>query len=624
MLRESEKRYRATFDHAAVGIAHIGLDGRWMRFNDAVCAITGYSREELNAKTFLEITHPADLETDLSLVRRLTDGEIPRFSLEKRYLRPDGSVVWVNLTASLLRDTAGSPLHYISVIEDITARKVAEAALQESEERYRSLVLATSAFVWTSDAAGDFAWPQLAWQAYTGQTWEECKGGNWIAAVHPEDRERVAEIWRAAVQAKSVYEVDWRAWHAATKEWRHCHTRAVPVLRPDGEVREWIGAVNDVHDRKLLEQRLQQEDKRESLGVLAGGVAHDFNNLLVGIMGNASLSFAEASPKQRPMLKEILEAAERAADLTRQMLAYAGKGQFVFESLDLSREVQEALKLARSSLGPAARVELDLARDLPPIRADRGQIQQIIMNLLINAGEALGSHGGQIRVFTSVECAPSERVVLTVQDDGAGMTPEVKGRIFDPFFTTKFTGRGLGLAAVMGIVRAHNGFIEVDSMPGRGTTFRVSLPATQFVEPADRQQLQPDALPSVAMTVLLIDDEDVVRNIARHTLTLAGARCLVASSGREGIQMFREWSREIDVVVLDAIMPDLGGLEVLREIRGIRPGVPVIVSSGHPGSEIQRYFNHEAPSAILSKPYKPADLAEAVLTYGLRSKSQEA
>ena len=728
-LRESEDLYRATFNSAAVGIAHVDLAGRWLRFNDAVCSITGYSRDELASLTFADITHPDDIETDWSLARRLAAGELPHYNLEKRYIQKSGAIVWVNLTVSLLRDGSGRLRHYISFIEDITRRKQAEAdvrerderlhgtiesisdafmqldsewkfsyvnaawerisgfsreqaigktqwelmpallgtnleeelrramsqrvpaecetffepwkrwfstraypdksggitcfcrditlqkntgrALEQSEARYRSLVQATAAFVWTSDARGEFTQPQPQWEAYTGQSWDQYRGsgGGWTAAVHPEDRARVAEAWRRAVETTSHFEVEWRAWHAPSGDWRHCVTRGAPVCGDDGGVREWVGAVNDVHDRKLLEAKLQRQDKLDSLGILAGGVAHDFNNLLVGILANAAMAMEDAGPRARQLLEEVVRSSERAADLTRQMLAYAGRGELMFEPLDLSHEAREVALLLRSTLGPAARLELNLAEGLRPVRADRGQLQQILMNLLINASEALDEAGGRIRVETSLQ---DDAVVLTVQDDGKGMTSEVKERIFDPFFTTKFTGRGLGLAAVMGIVRAHNGTIEVDSMPGGGATFRIVLPASdEKIEPktSPRRVL---AARSGAMTVLVVDDETVVLRVVKSTLSREGMRVLEASSGQEGMRLFEQQANQIDLVILDATMPDVGGREVLQAMRRRRPGIPIIVSSGHPLAQVERYFGEDAPTAILPKPYRPEAWREVV------------
>jgi PAS domain S-box-containing protein len=527
---------------------------------------------------------------------------------EMEVVYDDGRRLSLYGSAAPLFDVMGRVRGSVAAFLDVTALRSAEEQLRQSEERYRSLVSATSAFVWTSDAEGTFSWPQPAWEAYTGQTWDEYQGDGWIEAVHPDDRERVKAAWSAAVKSRSLYQVEWRAWNAAMGQWRHCSTRGVPVLGTDGEVREWIGAVTDAHERKLLEAQLQHEARMKSLGVLAGGVAHDFNNLLVGILGNASLAMDAAGPKAAPLLEQVIKAGEQAAHLTRQMLAYAGKGQFVLEAVDVSREVRKVVSLLHSALPPFARLDLQLAEALPAVRADRGQIQQIAMNLIINAGEALPPSGGRIRITTERR---SGMVALIVEDEGSGMKADLKERIFEPFFTTKSAGRGLGLAAVRGIVDAHGGRIELESSPESGTIFRVLLPGVPAVTPEPTPE--PSNVPAPAEgTVLVVDDEPVVVALAKRTFAVAGLRGLYAESGREGIRLYREHASEIDAVVLDVLMPDVGGLEVLRALREIRPDVQVILSSGNPKAEIQRYFGEHAPSGFLPKPYRSAALVEAI------------
>jgi PAS domain S-box-containing protein len=458
---------RAIFDSITDAFIVLDADWRIQYVNAAAESINHKPADAFLGRTNWE-EWPASVGTEVERQFRRALAEQTAVHFEHRYVAP-GYDVWLEIRAYPFR--SGLAIAY----RDITERKWTEKRLRDSEERYRSLVQATSAFVWMADRNGEFSKPQPGWAEYTGQTWEEYRGLGWISAVHPEDRARVAEAWREAVENRSIYETECRAWHAASGTWRHCQTRGVPVVRADGAVREWIAAVADVNERKLWEAKLQHEDKLDSLGVLAGGVAHDFNNLLLGILGNATLARDASGAEQQGYLEQIEQASQRAAALTRQMLAYAGKQHSIFEALELSREVREVVGLVRSSVHPSAQVELELAEKLPAIRGDRTQIQQVVMNLVINAGEALGGEGGRIRIATSAESGG--RVGLTVEDNGAGMTAEVKARIFDPFFTTKFMGRGLGLAAVIGIVRAHRGTMEVESAPGRGSTFRLWFPA---------------------------------------------------------------------------------------------------------------------------------------------------
>jgi PAS domain S-box-containing protein len=364
--------------------------------------------------------------------------------------------------------------------------------LRASEARYRSLIAATSSVVLTADATAALIEPQPDWEEFTGQTWEAHRGWGWLDAIHPDDRDNVQQMWRRALETKSLHESEGRLWHAASQQYRYFVARAMPVQNSDGSVREWVGTITDVDEKKRLDQKLLHADKLESLGVLAGGIAHDFNNLLVGILGNASIleEMAESGSQTAEFASAIVQASERAADLTRQMLAYAGKGQFLIRKVDLSREVIELLPLLEPAMSRSMELRLDLDRALPPVEADPSQVQQIIMNLIINAAEATPK-GGVVTVSTAVSedaplagfpavdnAGPAERyVLLRVRDTGHGMDEATQSRIFDPFFTTKFTGRGLGLAAVLGIVRAQRGGICVESEPGKGSTFTVYFPA---------------------------------------------------------------------------------------------------------------------------------------------------
>ncbi len=372
----------------------------------------------------------------------------------------------------------------------------------------------------------------------------------------------------------------------------------------------------DITESKKAEERLRHTAKLESLGVMAGGVAHDFNNLLTGIMGNASLLLATVSPADAYMAQEIVNASERAAHLTRQMLAYSGKGRFQLKSLDLSTEVREILDVIKSAIAKNVTVAVRLQEDLPSIAADPGQIQQLIMNLVINGSEAMNGQAGTVSIETKVQevdevyaaqtfgvnqVQPGRYVSLEVHDTGCGMSEETQTRIFDPFFTTKFTGRGLGLAAVSGIVRGHKGALRVYSILGRGTTFKVILPATPYQTMAPR--------PPVARshkgtgTVLVIDDEAMVRGVTKAALEREGYKAIVADDGDSGVELFRLMSEQVSLVILDMTMPRMSGEEALSHLRTIRPDIPVIVSSGYNEAEIIRRFTTAGIAGFIQKPY---------------------
>ncbi len=377
-----------------------------------------------------------------------------------------------------------------------------------------------------------------------------------------------------------------------------------------------------------LDETLRQSAKLESLGVLAGGIAHDFNNLLTGILGNASLALetvGETHPATQN-LRDAIEASERAADLTKQMLAYAGKGRFLIEPVDISALVRQISALIRISIPKHVKLRLDLQQPLPFVEADVAQLQQLIMNLVINAAEAIPEHRqGSVLAITrsqeadaeylatldAADAAPGTYVAINIHDNGMGMDEATLSKIFDPFFTTKFTGRGLGLAAAIGIVRGHKGVLKVFSSPGQGTTFKVLLPVSAAV----RTQ-SPTAIALTAAsgqgTVLVVDDELVVRKMAANGLERYGYTVVTADDGREGVERFKDLHSRLNLVILDMTMPVMSGEEALGEMRLINPRIPIVLSSGYSEVEAIRRFAGKGIAGFLQKPYTGATLAESV------------
>lgn len=405
---------------------------------------------------------------------------------------------------------------------------------------------------------------------------------------------------------------------------------SVSALRDEaGRVRGASVITRDITEARRAEQQLQQVQKMESLGVIAGGVAHDFNNLLVGIMGNASMALetlAETDPN-RELLAQVVRASESAAHLTQQLLAYAGKGRFVSQRVGLSELARDTVTLVQASIPDNVDVRMDLAGELPAVEADPAQLQQVIMNLLINGAESIVEGHGTVRVttgqrtiephsawqdFTVDGLSAGRYVTLEVRDSGCGMDEATRARIFDPFFTTKFTGRGLGLSAVLGIVRSHKGGLRVVSAPGRGSTFEVLLPAAEGTPKAQATVAPADEDLLGTGLVLVVDDEEVVRSTARNALVRYGYHVLTACDGQEGVEIFRQHASEIDVVLLDMTMPVMGGAEAYHHIREERPDARVIVSSGFDQVEAARRFASEGIVAFIQKPYTARTLARVV------------
>jgi len=384
----------------------------------------------------------------------------------------------------------------------------------------------------------------------------------------------------------------------------------------------------DVTDRKELERLLLQKDKLESLGLLAGGIAHDFNNLLVGIMGNASLALEAVGGNNpaRSMLKDVMLASETAGSLTRQLLAYAGKGRFIVEPVDLSDLVRQIHNLVQTSIPKNVTLRLELTDDLPCVEADVTQMQQLIMNLVINAAEAIGDQPGTVLITTSTrhvddeyiasvltpgQISPGDYISLQVHDTGSGMGQDTIDKIFDPFFTTKFTGRGLGLAAVLGIVRGHKGAIKVYSTLKQGTTFNVLFPATS--QPSTRHaETQPSHATRGSQTILVVDDEHIVRRSAKAMLERYGYSVVLAENGKEAVELYKVLADKIDLVLLDMTMPVMSGEEAFRHMKTLRPDIHVILSSGYNEVEAIRRFTGKGLNGFLQKPYSAVTLAEKV------------
>ncbi|GAB4201820.1 MAG: hypothetical protein OHK0013_14330 [Sandaracinaceae bacterium] len=428
----------------------------------------------------------------------------------------------------------------------------------------------------------------------------------YAAVIHPDDLDRVArEAMEASESGSSSFAHEpYRIRHRdGSIRWLYDFTR---VLRDErGAATHFLGYVIDVTARveaeaqaRELERRLLHAQKLESLGVLAGGVAHDFNNLLTGILGHASLARRQLRESGSPALEAIEQIellARSAADLTRQLLAYSGRGSFVVRPVDVGEIAREFVTMLGVALPRNAVLELDLAPSLPAVEADRGQMEQVVLNLLTNAGESLEGAAGTVRVRTRVEVlgadrltadpgqperAPGRYVVLEVSDTGCGMPEEVQRRLYDPFFTTKGAGRGLGMSAVQGIVHGHGGFVRVRSAPGRGTTFEIFLPATST--PTERP---PPTMPVVGRpargTVLVIDDEHSIRSSLDRLLRHLGYRAILAADGAEGLAEFVAHRDEIVAVLLDLTMPAMSGFETLEALRARSSTVPILLTSGY-------------------------------------------
>jgi PAS domain S-box-containing protein len=532
---------------------------------------------------------------------------------------------WFTTHLEPLRDAAGAIRGTVGIAVDVTDVRRADQALRESESRLSQIIDLVPHFIFAKDEKGRFLLVNRAVADAYGTTVEDLTGRTDADFARSEEearhfREDDLEVMRSGrpkvIPDEPITDSRGRV--------RYLQTTKIPFAFSGTGRPGVLGVSIDITDRKATEEALRRAAKEESLAVLAGGVAHDFNNLLAAILGHASLALKqlpEGSPARRHVEKAA-GAVERAADLTRQMLAYSGRGHFVVRPTDLNALVHENLPLLEVALPKIVRLEARLDPDPSLVDADVGQIQQVLMNLVINAAEAIGERGGTVTVATGGRevtasdqglwrasgqpLAPGRYMSLEVRDDGPGMDADTVDRIFEPFFTTKFTGRGLGLAAVLGVVRGHRGALSVESAPGRGTVFRIL-----FAPSAQPASAGAPAAPSPerrSATVLLVDDEDAVREMVGEVLEHEGFEVLRAEDGSRGVALFGENRHRVDVVLLDLSMPGLSGEETFRRLRAIDPGVRVILSSGYDQDEAKGRFGAARPAGFIQKPYRPEQL----------------
>jgi len=638
VIADRADRLLAVLDAMGIWVTEFDAAGNMIYCNEQAVPMLGFTAAECMRSDCLEF-HPDDVASVAEIGRAVRQTGMPA-TTEARVRHRDGHWIWGATTLMAWTPTADGEFHTISFSRELTQLKEAEAARRESEERYHLVAQMSCDLIFESgkDANPIYIGPGVT--EILGYTHEEALELETWSVIHPEDvrhtREQYEREFETASEAGSrglPQVMEYRIRHRDGR-WLWFETLGRTYIRADG-VKRFLGVARNVTERKLaeaaqreLEESMQRAQKLESLGVLAGGIAHDFNNLLTPILGAAGLGLGEL-PDDSPVrvrFEKIQQAARRAAALTSQMLAYAGQRPLQVESIDLSQLVSEMRQLLAASISGRTTLDLKLAPNLSPIQVESAQIAQVVMNLITNAVESLGDGKGRITLETgqvNLEAAPrgalfadtmkpGSHVYLRVTDTGGGMDDETRLRIFDPFYTTKFTGRGLGLAAVAGIVRSHSGAIEVESEPGRGTSIRVLLPASESTRiPAEERTDAIGGWRTHGMA-LVIDDDDEVRSLAKDVLQRSGMTALTAADGHEGVELFGQHADSIRVVLLDRTMPTLSGSDVLEAIQSLRPAVPIIVVSGYSEESVTSELEGRRLAGFLQKPFLPETLVARV------------
>lgn len=630
-FRESEKRFRSCFELPLLGMAITSPEKGWIEINDQLCCYLGYDRETLQTMNWAELTHPDDLEADVAQFKRLLGGEIDHYTLEKRFICAGGRVMPTELAVGCVRTVDRKVAYCVALIADRTLRHQAQEAMLQSEKKYRSLfdgsrdaILLLEPPAW-GFASGNAAAVQLFG---AGSVEELVSYGPWD--MSPE-RQPCGEL--SSKKARAMIQ---SALNNGSHffEWVHRRvdgeTFAADVLltRIDQQGKFVLQAtVRDITSRKRLEEQLRQAQKLEAVGQLAGGVAHDFNNILSAMMMHLSLlqQNPELDLSIRESLDELLAGAERAAGLTRQLLLFSRQSVMGMKALDLNEVVTNLLKMLGRLIGEQVTIHFTRQEGIPRVKADPGMLEQVLMNLSVNARDAMPG-GGIITI--SLDVFPAEAatpkggkrpgqgpfVCISVTDTGCGMDEATRGRIFEPFFTTKEPGKGtgLGLATVHGIIGQHKGWVDVESEPGRGTTFRVYLPATRQdrVEPNSAQL---GSVPRGHQSILVVEDEAGLRTMVSRVLSSIGYRVVEARDGPTALGLWHERDSEIDLLLTDMVMPGgMSGWQLARRLREQKPDLKVILSSGY-SAELGGQTGETLPGVVyLPKPYTMQALSEKV------------
>ncbi|MBI1291619.1 response regulator [bacterium] len=637
-LAESERLFRLLANGAPMLAWLTDREGRTLFRNSRKEAMRTKLQQPDDAPWW-DLIHPSDLAACRKAVEESTGGDTG-VTFDCRFLAEPGDYRWMMLSCVPYVDARGELQGMVFIAIDISDRKKAEEDLRKAEVLQRTLVNATSEIVW--HVSGDGTMEDTdSWCRGTGMSPSAAKGHGWRSAVHPDFADAFSFLDDPTVSAVTRVE---RELKLVGSEWsvRDFQLRAIPILSPDGQLREWVGTLSDLselrraeRDRAAIQQQLLHVQKLESLGVMAGGVAHDFNNLLVGIVGSASYLKTQMPPGDPNIewVEQIEESGRCAAGITAQMLSFSGRQQGKPSLIKLSTSVHRVLGLATFGKHKGIRFVEEHAQEQPHVLMDPSQFDQVVLNLVTNAAEAVSQQGGTVIVRTSVIALTSEElartwvadrlpggryVVLEVIDNGVGMSPEVLAKVFDPFFTTKFTGRGLGLAAVLGIVRGHRGALRIQSAPGVGSTFTIYLPAVDGpvsvgtpvpVVPTETSEREESSL------VLVVDDEPLVRRVAAAILSRAKYKVHEAENGAEALVKLRQGidGRPYTHLVLDLTMPGLGGVEVLEVVAVEFPGLPVILSSGHHEQDRVPERLRMSPNVrFLQKPYGSDELLRSL------------
>jgi len=588
----------------------------------------GFEPEQLMAypRSFHELVHPEDRERVQEEARRFFSQGANSWSHEYRIVCPDGKIRWVLDRTVVLRDGQGRVIGFDGYLLDISELHETRRILEEERLRYAAALEATGEVVYDWNVrTGEITWSRAVLKSF-GLTPEEMGGiVEWTERIHPEDRERVTRVLAESLASGAPFEAEYR-FARANGSYAHVFDRGIVEKDQAGKAVRMVGAMADLTGLKKMEEQLRLSQRLEALGQLAGGVAHDFNNLLTAMMGTVDL-MERKLPANDPLLQDLeslRQSAQRAATLTRQLLAFARRQVIELQPLDLNKHLEASLQMFRRLLPETVRLDFIPARQLGTIMADPGQLDQILVNLLVNARDAM-PNGGTVTIETENVLVNGEYVrqhpwakegryvLLSVSDTGIGMDDATRERIFEPFFTTKGPGKGtgLGLSTVYGLVKQHDGMIHVYSELGKGTTFKIYFPLVErrAVEVGPKVE---GPVVGGKERILLVEDEETVRQVLAESLSGLGYQVFTAADGEEALQLLEETQFAVDLVVSDVVMPRMGGWELYQKVQEKAPHVCFLFSTGYSENAVHVNFKKKEGVFLITKPYGLDSLARKV------------
>jgi PAS domain S-box-containing protein len=616
-------------------IAHIGswstdLLNNYLFWSDEVYEIFGISKAQFgaNLESFINAIHPEDRQ----LVQAAADAAFwhgAPYNIEHRIITRTGFEKVVCELGEVTFDESGQPIRMTGTVQDITERKLSEEALRQAEAKYRGIVESLPAIVYLVQPFPPYSpiyiSPNIKEFGYSIEEWFN-RPDMWVSLLHEEDRERVLSATEVAMHQGLVTELEYRiVGRDGTIHWVQDSGRFISDAQ--GNRVNWQGVILDITKTKELEEQLRQAQKLESIGRLSGGIAHDFNNMLTAINGYSDLTLRRlgAGDPLRHNIEEIMKAGERSAALTRQLLAFSRQQILLPVVLYLNEIITETMKMLQRLIGEDIELITVLSPDAGPVEVDPGQVTQVIMNLAVNARDAM-PHGGKLTIETAnvflapdyasqhVGVLPGAYVMLAISDNGTGMSAKTQQHIFEPFFTTKEVGKGtgLGLSTVYGIVKQSGGNIGVYSEEGIGTTFKIYLPRVVGQAKESKRRDSPDDFPRGTETILLVEDEEMVRSLTRQILEECGYTVLEAQNGVEAISLCEKQDCQIDLLMTDVVMPQMGGRELAERFARVYPWMKILFTSGYTDDAVVRHGVINAETNFIQKPFTPDRLAHKV------------